>query len=348
MAAGEFRAGALSRNGVDTKGSGVEQPGALFTVAYRMNEQPDPALLLGAAGDYFLGLQIQCVQCHDHPFHEWKHDEFWSMAAMFGRVRLKGQIQNNRELEYLVTDNDVDLQDLVRMKGIKYADQSTGGKIEVPDPVNAGQSLRTVAAQFLGGAQPQLPEKGNYRTAFAAWVTAKENPYFARATVNRVWAHFFGRGIVEPIVNLHPDNEPSHPELLDLLTEEFKQSDYDLKHLVRCITGSRAYQRSSKPVTGNESDDRLFSHMTVKPLDSYVLIDSLAVALRRTGPDKGRRRDEAALFDTRLPGGGWGSCLSKCLVSALPWFIRNMARSFCRTGSTEPGGNASSMRRRTS
>jgi hypothetical protein len=285
------------------EGQGFAQPAALFTVAYRMNEQPDPALLLGAAGDYFLGLQIQCVQCHDHPFHEWKHEEFWSLAALFGRVRLKGQSQNARELEYLVTDDDVDPKELVRMNGIKYPDQLAGGKIDIPDPVNAGQTLRTVSARFLDGSQPQLPEKGNYRTALARWITDKQNPYFARATVNRLWAHFFGRGLVEPIVNLHPDNEPSHPELLDLLTEEFKRTDYDLKHLVRSIASSHAYQRSSKPVAGNEKDDRLLSHMAVKPLDSYVLIDALSAALRRTPQVGTRRRDDAAVFDTRLPGG---------------------------------------------
>jgi hypothetical protein len=285
------------------EGRGFEQPAVLFTVAYRMNEQPDPALLLGAAGDYFLGLQIQCAQCHDHPFHEWKHNEFWSMAAMFGRVRLKGEIQNARELEHLVTDDDVDPKEMLRMNGIKYAEQLAGGKIGIPDPVNAGEILETVSAKFLNEQVPQLPEKGNYRRAFAQWVTAKENPYFARATVNRLWSHFFGRGIVEPILNLHPDNEPVHPDVLNLLADEFKRSDYDLKYLVRCITLSHAYQRSCKTVPGNKQDDKYFSHMGVKPLDSYVLIDSLATALRRPHAVGQRRREDAAVFDTRLPGG---------------------------------------------
>jgi hypothetical protein len=113
-------------------GVGYEQPGVLFTVAYRMNEQPDPALLVAAAGDYFLGLQVKCAQCHDHPFHEWTQDEFWGLAAMFGRVRLKGQSQNGREVEHLVTDADVDPKEMVRMNGIQYADQLPGGKIEIP------------------------------------------------------------------------------------------------------------------------------------------------------------------------------------------------------------------------
>lgn len=289
---------------IAAEGRGFEQPAALFTMAYRMNETPDPALLLGAAGDYFLGLQIQCAQCHDHPFHEWKHAEFWSMAAMFGRVRLKGKSgANGRELEHLVTDDDVAPSEMVQMKGVKYPEQLAGGKIGIPDPVNAGEILRTVSAKFLDESQPQLPEKGNYRRAFAQWVTAKENPYFARATVNRLWSHFFGRGIVEPILNLHPDNQPAHPDLLDLLADEFKRSDYDLKHLVRCITSSQAYQRSSKPVPGNREDNKYFSHMGVKPLDSYVLIDSLAVVLGRTPAEGKKRRENAELFDTRLPGG---------------------------------------------
>lgn len=284
-------------------GNGYAQPAALFTVAYRMNEQPDPALLLGAAGDHFLGLQIQCAQCHDHPFQEWTHAEFWSMAAMFGRVRLKGNVQNGREVEYLLTDDDVNPKELVRMNGILYRDQLAGGVIEIPDPVNAGKSLRTVSAKFLDGSVPELPEKGNYRKDFARWVTAAENPYFARATANRLWAHFFGRGIVEPIVNLDPENAPSHPELLKLLAAEFTRSNFDLKHLVRCITLSQAYQRTSKPPAGDLPDPKLFSHMALKPLDSYVLLDSLYTVLRRTPPTGQNRRDAAALYDTRLPGG---------------------------------------------
>lgn len=284
-------------------GNGYQQPGALFTVAYRMNEQPDPALLVGAAGDYFLGLQIKCAQCHDHPYHEWTQNEFWGLAAMFGRVRVTGQRNNGRELEHLVTDNDVDPKEMLQMNGIKYPEQLTGGKIAIPDPVDPDKTLGTVTAVFLGGQEPKLPEKGNYRQDFAKWATAKENPYFARATVNRLWAHFFGRGLVEPIDNLHSDNEPTHPEVLDLLARQFKDSDYDLQYLIRCITQTQAYGRTSKPAEGNEADQTLLSHMAVKPLDSFALVDSLWVALRRTPPDGSRRRDAAAEFDTRLPGG---------------------------------------------
>ncbi len=284
-------------------GPGYQSPGALFTVAYRMNEQPDPALLLGAAGDYFLGLQIKCAQCHDHPFHEWKQNEFWGMAAMFGRVRLKGQSNNGRELDHLVTDADVDLKEMVRMNGIKYPVQLPDGKIAIPDPVDPDKTLATVSAKFLGGDVPQLPSKGNYRKNFADWVTSKDNAYFAKATVNRLWAHFFGRGIVEPIENLHPDFPPTHPKVLKLLTAEFKKSDYDLQYLIRCITLTAAYQRSSKPLKENRADKTLLSHMAVKPLDSYALVDSLWVVLRRTPPSGERRRDAAAVFDTRLPGG---------------------------------------------
>ena len=285
------------------EGAGFEDPAVLFTVAYRMNEQPDPSLLLAAAGDYFLGLQIKCAQCHDHPFHEWTQQQFWGMATTFGRVRLKGRFQNARELEHFVTDNDVSRDDMVRMNGIDYAPQVTGGRIDIPDPVNAGEVLETVEASFLGGTRPELPEKGNYREHFARWVTSKDNPYFARATVNRLWAHFFGGGIVEPIENLHPDNEPTHPEVLDLLAEEFRNSDYDLKHIVRCITHTQAWQRTSRPVDGNKDDTALLSHMKVKPLGSYALVDSLWVALRRTPPTGSRRVDAAMIFDTRLPGG---------------------------------------------
>lgn len=283
-------------------GFGYQEPGALFTIAYRMNEQPDAALLVGAAGDMFLGVQIKCAQCHDHPFQELSQQEFWGLAAMFGRVRLKGQSNNGRELEHLVTDQDVDPKEMVRMNGIKYPDQLPGGKIAIPDPVDPDKTLGTVAATFLDGETPQLPEKGNYREDFAKWATSPDNPYFAKVTVNRLWAHFFGRGIVASIDDLNPANTASHPEVLELLAAEFRQSDFDLQYLIRCITQTAAYQRSSQPTDGNETDKELLSHMLVKPLDSYALVDSLWVALQRTPPDGTRRREAAELYDTRLPG----------------------------------------------
>src|SRR5207249_7482346 len=112
---------------------------------------------------------------------------------------------------------------------------------------------------------------------FVDWLMRKDNPYFARAYVNRTWAQFFGRGLVNPVDNMHDGNPPSHPALLDSLAAEFAASGFDTKHLVRSICNSQAYQRTSRPASGNEKDTELFSHMAVKPVAPEALYDSLTV-----------------------------------------------------------------------
>src|SRR5262249_38360950 len=125
-----------------------------------------------------------------------------------------------------------------------------------------------------------------FRPRFAAWATAADNPFFARAAVNRMWAHFFGRGFVNPL-DAFDTGSPTHPELLDRLAKEFAASGFDLKHLARCITTSKAYQHTSPPVPGNQ-DDTSFSHIAVKVLTPEVLFDALGVLGKGGGnPGKG-------------------------------------------------------------
>jgi hypothetical protein len=135
----------------------------------------------------------------------------------------------------------------------------------------------TARAKFFLGEEPKLDDKVTYRKPFVAWLTAPENKYFARAAVNRMWAHFFAKGFVNPIEDMRDDNPASHPELLNTLAKEFSDSGYDLKHLIRCITLSKAYQRTSQPLPKN--DPALFSHMAVKVMNAEVLYDSLCIAL---------------------------------------------------------------------
>jgi hypothetical protein len=134
-------------------------------------------------------------------------------------------------------------------------------------------------ARFLDGKQPKWKFKVGARTTLADWMTAKDNPFFAKALVNRMWAHFFGIGLVEPVDDLVDDNKPSHPELLDMLAREFASHDFDLKFLIRAITLSRTYQLSSITDAGSPGDTRLFARMPVKGLTSEQLYDSLCEAI---------------------------------------------------------------------
>jgi hypothetical protein len=133
-----------------------------------------------------------------------------------------------------------------------------------------------VRARFPGGAEVGEDVPGPYRTRLVEWMTARDNPWFARAFVNRLWAQMFGRGLVTPLDGFDENNPPSNPALLDALAKEFAESGYDVKHLLRCLCLSKAYQRTSR-TRPEDADDRVFAHMAVKPLGPEALFDSLQV-----------------------------------------------------------------------
>jgi hypothetical protein len=206
----------------------------------------------------FLGVQIKCAQCHDHPFvNEWKKSDYWGVAKFFTKVTTQSGSG------YSVTE------------GTKVSN-----KLKLPDHAS------DVPAKFLGGEQPKLDDAAPYRPVFAAWATAPQNPFFARANVNRFWAHFFARGLVNPVDEQHSDNPASHPELFQNLAEQYTASGFDVKHLIRAICNSQTYQRTSRPVPGNAEDQELLSHMPIKVLTPVQLYDSLTVVLLGTIPDR--------------------------------------------------------------
>jgi hypothetical protein len=208
----------------------------------------------------FLGVQLQCAQCHNHPFTSWKQDEYWGMAAFFLKVK--------------PTVNPKAAQKKGIPVGITEFGKAKGkGKKKLPD------SARIVPPRFLQGDRPDMNPTQPYRPVFAQWMASADNPFFARAMVNRTWAHFFGRGLVSPVDDMHEGNTPSHPELLAALAEKFKQNEFDLKQLIRGICASQSYQRTSRPSEGNREDSELFSHMAIKSMTPEQLYDSLAVVV---------------------------------------------------------------------
>lgn len=203
---------------------------------------------------YFLGIQLNCAQCHNHPFASWKQSDYWGLAAFFTQIqRLKPVIAFTT-----ITESDVDVRKLPE-----------ADKLREP--------------RFLGGAALKAVPGQSLRQALADWMVSPDNPWFARAMVNRMWAHFFGRGLVHPVDDMHAGRLPSHPELLETLTEQFKANGFDLKYLCRAICTSETYQRTSKPVEGNAKDDKLLSHMRIKVLTPEQLFDSLVVATGNPG-----------------------------------------------------------------
>ena len=232
---------------------------------------------------YFLGVRLNCAQCHDHPFVGWKRQDFWGMAAFFAQVQTPGRAKQVYQVG--VVDDP-----RLTLAALKDAGMIDGFMPRAPS--------------FLGGQESKVG-KGATRAALADWMTSPQNPFFARAAANRTWWRLFGRGIVQPVDDMHDGNPPSHPELLDLLARRFIESGFDLKFLTRAIVLSRAYQRTSRPSrTAAAADDKqaeLFGRMSIKVLSSGQLYDSLKTVFgppaKTAGADaRGGRRPEFTQF----------------------------------------------------
>jgi hypothetical protein len=212
------------------------QPPATFLVA---NEYK-PENLAASTTRAFLGVNLDCAQCHDHPFARWTRDQFWQTAAFFARP-------------------------------------AAGGQPELPVP----NTTRLVGPRLIVGVQAEWPAAvtpDTGRVVLAGWVTSRDNPYFARNAVNRVWAQLFGTGLVEPLDDLSGENPPSHPELLDELAQSFIDSGFDLKALTTALVLTRAYQLSSVVPPGGSTEPRLFARAEVRGLTGEQLYDSLRTA----------------------------------------------------------------------
>jgi hypothetical protein len=200
----------------------------------------------------FLGIRLECAECHNHPLENFTQDDFYGLAAFFARLRVKHGYGEYRRTWYL---------------------EDSG---EVEHPV----TKKAAAPKLLGGAPLPLDGVEDRRLALAAWITAPSNPYFTRATVNRIWHEYFQTGIVEPFDDFRLSNPPSNPELLDRLAAFFVHSGFRLKPLHRLILNSRTYQLSSRPVEGTPNPEQLerllFARYQPRKLPAEVLLDSIS------------------------------------------------------------------------
>jgi hypothetical protein len=258
--------GALVTDLLTVEGDIAKAPQSAFVIANAEGFQPQAGPLAAATARLFLGVRLQCAECHDHPFAAWKQDDFWATAAFFGRLRNTSK----KGPPFILTEEP-------------EAGATPTTSITLPSGTGKAAG-RVVKARFLGGDEAEPRDGAPLRPAFTAWLTAPENRWFAPAFVNRTWAHFFGRGLVNPVDDFRDDNPPSHPELLKLLADEFRASDYDVKHLARCVCLSKTYQRSGRPADGNERDAELFSHAAARALSPEAFYDSLTVLF---APSKG-------------------------------------------------------------
>lgn len=234
--------------------SPVDGMGAATPLGFFQSKQVKPENLAAATSRMFLGLRIECAQCHDHPQDVWKRQQFWEYAAFFAGIE---RVDRNEEF-------------VGRVKEI-----FDRRELKIPDL----DGDRVVQATFLDGSSPQWRTRVSSRRELADWITSKKNPFFARTTVNRVWAHFFGVGFVNPVDDFSGTNKPSHPELLDDIAADFAEHNFNLKYLIRAITLTRAYQLSSRRSDPSQDQPQQFARMTVQGLTGEQLFDSLATAV---------------------------------------------------------------------
>jgi hypothetical protein len=232
--------------GLAFAGAGEQGP-----LPYYLAKEFRPENLAAGTARVFLGVSVECAQCHNHPFADWKREQFWSFAAFFSGIK------SQRQMDFLLPGGD-DAQ-----------------KRELTSP----GTEKVVQARFIDGSEPTWEPRTSTRATLAAWLTARENPYFARAAVNRLWAYFLGTGLVEPVDEMvGTESRASHPELLDLLAQEFAAHQFDLKFLIRAITASQAYQRASARPSPGPHDLTLFARMPLRGLTGEQLFDSVAMA----------------------------------------------------------------------
>lgn len=238
----------LVRELLMSKGSSYDERAANY---YRVTREAKPTM--EKTTQVFLGVRMVCAQCHDHPFERWTQNQYYQTAAFFSAVGLRAGYEIGEEIVF-----------------DKRAD------IDMKHPRDG----RVVPPRFLiaSAAPVSIPNDARRREALADWLTSRENPFFAKAIVNRVWSYFLGRGIIDPVDDIRASNPPVNAALLDALTKDFLDRGFDLQHLMRTIANSRTYQASISTNEWNESDGVNFSHAIPRRMSAEQLMDAVTAA----------------------------------------------------------------------
>ena len=229
------------------RGSSYDNPAANY---FRVTREAKPAM--EKTTQVFLGVRMVCAQCHDHPFERWTQNQYYQMSAFFSAVGIRAGFEVGEEIVF---------------------DQRADYEMKHP------RDGRVMKPQFmLASSHAPVPDNAQRRDAFADWLTSRDNPFFAKAIANRMWSYFLGKGIIDPVDDIRASNPPSNPALLDALTKDFVGHDFDLRHLMRVIVSSRAYQASIETNEWNANDRDNFSHAIPRRLAAEELMDAVASA----------------------------------------------------------------------
>jgi hypothetical protein len=230
------------------RGSSYDNPAANY---FRVTREAKPTM--EKTTQVFLGVRMVCTQCHDHPFERWTQNQYYQMSAFFSAVGLRAGYEVGEEIVY---------------------DQRADYEMKHP---KTGRVVKPVFIVSLNNPAP-IPDDQRRRDALADWVTSRDNPFFAQAIANRIWSYFLGRGIIDPVDDIRASNPPANPALLEALTKDVIDHDFDLQHLMRNIANSRVYQTSFVPNEWNAKDRDNFSRAYPRRLTAEELMDAVSTA----------------------------------------------------------------------
>jgi hypothetical protein len=245
----------LVREIITAGGSTYANPPANY---YRVAR--DPTNLAETTAQLFFGIRMQCCKCHNHPFEKWTQDDYYSLAAFFARVKQK----RDPSEDMAPAGNPPPGAELI------FLDRA--GEVVQP------RTNKPMPPRFLGGDVPTIAPEQDRREVLAGWLASGENSYFTRATVNRIWYHLLGRGIVDPVDDFRDSNPASNEELLNALAKNFVEHRFDVKQTIRTIMNSRTYQLSAATNETNKDDSKYFSHAVTRLHTAEQLLDAICSA----------------------------------------------------------------------
>ncbi len=215
----------------------------------------DPTSLAETTAQLFFGIRMQCAKCHNHPFERWTQDDYYSFAAFFARVKQRKD----------PTQGPV----VAKGENAEYIYVERAGEVIQP------RTGKAISPKFMGGAVPIVPPGKDRRAVLANWLTAGDNPFFAKSVVNRLWYHLLGRGIVDPVDDFRDSNPSANDDLLDALAQDFVKHNFDARHLIRTILNSRTYQLGAQSNEFNKDDNKYFSRAVTKLHTAEQLFDAI-------------------------------------------------------------------------
>jgi hypothetical protein len=229
------------------RGSSYDNPAANY---FRVTRDAKPTM--EKTTQVFMGVRMVCAQCHDHPFERWTQSQYYQMAAFFSAVGLRAGYEVGEEIVF---------------------DQREDYEMKHPKDGHVVKPVLMASATPVG-----IPTDQSRRDALAHWLVSKDNPFFAKAIANRIWSYFFSRGIIEPVDDIRASNPPVNPALLDALTKDLLDHNFDLQHLMRTIANSRSYQEEFETNEWNAADRDNFSHAYPRRMTAEELMDAVSAA----------------------------------------------------------------------